>query len=404
MASSEAFDADPQDLGVAVVGFGWMGRVHTQAYSRLRHHYPRSPLTPRLVAVADHVEGRAARAAGQHGFQRFSADWRDLLGDPDIQAVSITTPNFTHREIGAAFAAAGKHIWIEKPVGVTADDARHVAASVSDTGVQATVGFNYRNVPAISAARELITTGGIGDVTHGSVRMLGDYAADPAGAFTWRYELLRAGHGVIGDLASHAVDLIHFLLGDVSELVADGAIFVPQRRSPTSATTGHSRAEDGELVDVENEDWSSAILRLSSGVRVTLEASRVAVGHQNDYGIRIHGTRGAVEWDFRRMGELLVARGDASQDLPFANLFVGPGSGDFAAFQPGGAIAMGFDDLKVIEADTFLRSIRENRPIGATITDALAAARVLDAIAESAASRRWVRLSEAVPAAAAVMR
>jgi predicted dehydrogenase len=398
MASSRAFDADPQDLGVAVVGFGWMGRVHTQAYSRLRHHYPRSPLTPRLVAVADHVAGRAAQAAAQYGFQRFSADWRELLDDPHIHAVSITVPNFAHREIGDAFATAGKHIWIEKPVGVTADDARYVAASVRDAGVQATVGFNYRNVPAISAARELITSGEIGDVTHGSIRMLGDYAADPAGAFTWRYELARAGHGVIGDLASHAVDLVHFLLGDVAELVADGAIFVPRRRRPRSATTGDARADDGVLVDVENEDWSSSILRLTSGVRVTLEASRVAVGHQNDYGIRIHGTRGAVEWDFRRMGELLVARGDGSQHFPFANRFVGPGSGDFGAFQPGGAIAMGYDDLKVIEAHTFLRSIRENRPIGATIADALAAARVLDAIVESAACRRWVQLSAPVPA------
>ena len=393
-----SLDANPQDLGVAVVGFGWMGRVHTQAYSRLRHHYPRSPLTPRLVAVADHGEGHAARAAAQYGFQHFSVDWRELLDDPDIEAVSITAPNVEHREIGCAFAAAGKHIWIEKPVGVTADDARHVAASIGDAGVQATVGFNYRNVPAISTARELITSGGIGDVTHGSIHLLGDYAADPAGAFTWRYELGRAGHGVIGDLASHAVDLVHFLLGDVAELVADGAIFVPRRRRPTSMTTAHTRADEGVLVDVENEDWSSSILRLASGVRVTIEVSRVAAGHQNDYGIRIHGTRGAVEWNFRRMGELLVAHGDGSQDLPFANRFVGPGSGEFAAFQPGGAISMGYDDLKVIEAHTFLRSIHENRPIGATIADALAAARVLDAIAESAASGRWVRLSELVPA------
>jgi len=378
-------------IGVAVVGFGWMGRVHTQAYSRLPHHFSvKRPAA--LIAVVDEVADRGATAAARFGFSRSVTDWRRLLDDPTIEAVSITAPNYAHRELGEAFASAGKHIWIEKPVGVTSADARAVQSAVHTAGVQSVVGFNYRNVPAVQEARNLVAAGAIGRVTHASLRMLGDYAADAAGAFTWRYELARAGHGVIGDLASHAIDLIIHLLGDIDEVVADGAIFVPERRRPRAVTTGHARVEDGELVVVENEDWLSAILRLRSGARVTLEASRVAVGHQNDYGLRIHGTRGVIEWDFRRMGELGVAIGDAAQDLPIATTFVGPRVGDFGAFQPGAAIAMGYDDLKVIEAEAFLRSIASGAPAEASIDAAVAVADVLDALADSASRRTWVSI------------
>ena len=379
-------------LGVAVVGFGWMGRVHAQAYARLSHHYADLGVAPRLVAVADEVADRADHVA-RLGFERFTTDWRTLLDDPAIEAVSVTAPNFAHRELGTAFAAAGKHLWIEKPVGVDARDAAAVASAVSAAGVQSTVGFNYRSAPAVHEARRLVQSGELGKVTHASVRMLGDYAADQAGAFTWRYELARAGHGVIGDLASHGVDLVRYLLGEIDEVVADGETFVRERRRPTGSTTGHARSDDGALAPVENEDWTAALLRLRSGARVTLEASRVAVGHQNDYGVRIHGTRGAVEWDFRRMGELSVALGDQSQDLPLAARYVGPEAGEFGAFQPGAANPMSYDDLKVIEAAGFVRSIVTGAPQGPTIDDAVAAARVLDALVESRESRGWVTVA-----------
>src|SRR5690349_11456841 len=153
-------------VGVAVVGFGWMGRVHTQAYARLPHHFPQLPLRPELVTVADEVPGRAEQAADQYGFASATRDWREVAADPRVRAVSITAPNFLHREIGVARAEAGKHIWIEKPVGLTAQDAGAVADAVAQAGVQATVGFNYRNAPAVQAARELIAAGEIGTVTH----------------------------------------------------------------------------------------------------------------------------------------------------------------------------------------------------------------------------------------------
>ncbi|EPJ40288.1 putative oxidoreductase [Streptomyces afghaniensis 772] len=376
-------------LGVAVVGFGWMGRVHTQAYARVRHHYPQLPLVPELATVAEEVPGRAAEAAAQFGFASTTRDWREVVADPRVKAVSITAPNFLHREIGVAMAEAGKHIWIEKPVGLTAEDARAVADAVAEAGVQGAVGFNYRNAPAVEAARELIASGEIGTVTHVRIRLFSDYAAHPEGALTWRYERERGGSGVLGDLASHGADLARHLLGDITSLTADTAIFLPERARPTGATAGHSRASGGELGPVENEDYVNCLLRFASGARGVLEACRVSVGEQNNYGFEVHGTKGAVFWDFRRMNELGISRGTTYQDQAVTTVYVGPGHGEFAAFQPGAANAMGYDDLKVIEAYRFLRSVAEGTPHGATLADAVHSAAALDAMARSASSGAW---------------
>jgi predicted dehydrogenase len=377
-------------LGVAVAGFGWMGRVHAQAYARVLHHFPQLPVAPELVGVADEVPGRADEAAAQFGFTTATRDWRELAADPRVAAVSIAAPNFLHREIGVALARAGKHIWIEKPVGLTADDARAVADAVKAAGVHGAVGFNYRNAPAVAAAREMIAAGELGEVTHVRFRLFSDYAAHPEGALSWRFERERGGSGVLGDLAAHGVDLARYLLGEIDSLVADTAIFLAERARPTGATAGHTRASGGELGPVENEDYVTSLLRFASGARGVLEASRVSVGEQNNYGFEVHGTQGAVFWDFRRMNELGVSTGTAYQDQAVSTVFVGPTHGFYAAFQPGAATAMGYDDLKVIEAYQFLRSIAEGTAHGTTLDDAARSTEALDAMARSVETGGWV--------------
>ena len=375
---------------IGIIGFGWMGRVHAQAYSRLPHHFPNNPAAE-LVAIADEVPGRAEDAARQFGAASAHTDWKALLDDPAIRAVSVTAPNFLHREIGTAVVDSGRHLWIEKPVGLDVDDALAVAHAADARGVQTAVGFNYRNAPAVAAARELIAGGGIGTVTHARFHFLSDYAAHPDGALSWRFQRARGGNGVLGDLASHAVDLVRHLLGEIDAVVADTATFIPQRPMPTGATGGHQLASGGERGDVENEDYVVAQLRLASGARCGVEASRVAVGEQNAYGFEIHGTTGFVAWDFRRIGELRVGTGSTFQDQSVTTRFVGPGDGEYAAFQPGSAMAMGYDELKVIEAQRFLQAIDTGSPVGATIWDAVAAALVLEAITESVRTGSWAR-------------
>jgi predicted dehydrogenase len=257
--------------------------------------------------------------------------------------------------------------------------------------VRTAVGFNYRNAPAVAAARKLIADGELGEITHARFYFLSDYAAHPDGALSWRFQRARGGNGVLGDLASHAVDLVRYLLGEVDSVVADTAIFIPQRPVPTGATSGHQLAAGGRRDQVENEDYVFAQLRLASGARCSVEASRVSVGEQNAYGFEIHGTSGVVGWDFRRIGELRVGTGSTFQDQAVTTRYVGPGDGEYAAFQPGSAMAMGYDELKIIEAQRFLQSIKSGQAVGATIWDAVAAAQVIEAISESVRNGSWAR-------------
>jgi predicted dehydrogenase len=378
-------------LGVAVVGYGWMGRLHAQAYLRVRHHYPALPAV-RLIGVADPEAGRREDAVRRFGFERSVADWRELLGEPAIEAVSVTTPNHRHRQIATAAASSGRHVWVEKPVGLTAADALAVAGAVKTAGVQCCVGFNYRHAPAVSHARELIAGGSLGTVTHARFRLFSDYAGHPQGALSWRFERARGGSGVLGDLASHGVDLIRYLLGEVDEVIADTAVFIGQRPRPEAVGSHYALAEGNPPGEVENEDYLCSMLRTAAGARVVLEASRVAVGDQNNYGLEIHATKGLVRWDFRRMGELEVSAGDTYASQPVTTVFAGPGHGDYAAFQPGAALAMSYDDLKVTEAAGFLASIAGGQPHGATIEDAVASAQVLEAMTQSAQTGCWTRV------------
>lgn len=378
-------------VGVGIVGGGWMGHAHARGYSRLRHHYPDLGLVPRLVAVADPVEDQRRDQVGRYGFEREYADWQDLIADPDVDVVSVTTPTFLHAEVGAAVARAGKHLWIEKPVGLSAQETALVADAVEAAGVAGRVGFNYRLAPAVVRARSLIASGAIGDVTHARVRLLTDYAAHPGGVLSWRFESERGGDGVVGDLLSHGVDLVRYLLGDVDRVVADGSIFIPSRPIATGAGSHYAVAEGGPRGPVENLDHLGCLMRTVSGASVHLEGSRVAVGDQNNYGFEIRGTRGLVAWDFRRLGELAVSSGDDYANQPVTTAYVGPSDGDYGRFQPGAGIAMGYDDLKVIECADLLRAVAGEASSGlaATVGDALAASVVMEALRASADSGAW---------------
>jgi predicted dehydrogenase len=382
---------EPQALRVGIVGFGWMGQVHARAYARLRQHYPDAPLAPVLVAVADNAaDTRLANAVAAYGFSAVHTDWPELLARDDLDLVSITGPNFLHRDVAVAAAKAGKHVWVEKPAGRNANETRQIRDAVRAGGVQSAAGFNYRNVPAVERARQLIGDGRLGAVEHVTIRLLSDYAAHPDAGLTWRFLNEWAGSGVLGDLVSHGIDLGRHLAGEITELVSDRATFIGSRPLVGAAVDRSTRVTGGARGVVENEDYVSVLLRFASGARGVLESSRVAVGEQCTYGVEVHGERGALAWDFRRMGELRVALDQDFNDAAYATVFCGPGDGELGAFQPGSGIPMGFDDLKVMELHRLVQSIATGQPVGATIDDAVRAAELVDAIAQSAERRAWV--------------
>lgn len=383
-----------EQLNLAVIGAGWMGQVHARACQRLPHHFPNLPRV-NVVAVSDPVDAATTDFVNRYGAATVYPDWRDLLTDPQIDIVSVAAPNALHGEIGAAVAAAGKHLWIEKPVGLTAADAMRVRDAIHASGTKAAIGFNYRNVPAVAKAKVLIEQGAIGTLTHARVQLFTDYAAHPGGPLGWRYTLESGGHGVLGDLTSHGVDMIRFLIGDFAELVADTAIFIPDRPATAAGTSHYGFVEitpDTPLGPVENEDYVAALVRTVNDVRVVLESSRTATGDQNNYGFEIHGTQGLLRWDFRRSDELQIATGTDYQSQPTTTMYAGPGDGEYGAFQPGAGIAMGFDDTKVIELAHFVEDILDGGERRATERDAVASAQALEAIVTSAATRAWIPL------------
>lgn len=394
---SDAHDQvdEPRELRVGVVGLGWMGQVHARSLSRLAHHYPGLGIRPRLVVVAEPVhDERTTAAVAGYGFEERTDDWRELVARDDLDLVCVAGPNFIHRDVAVAAATSGKHLWLEKPAGRSLAETREIAAAVEAAGVHSAVGFNYRNAPAVERARALVAGGRIGTVEHTDVRFLADYAAHPDGALSWRFRNEFAGSGVLGDLVCHAADLARYVVGgvvgEIDELVADRATFIPQRPEAVAGAR-HFERGSGALGDVENEDYASALLRFADGSRGVLESSRVAVGEQCTYGIEVHGTAGALAWDFRRMGELRVCLGQDFQDGAWATELMTPSHGELGAFQPGTGIAMSYDDLKVIEAQRLLASIDTGVAVGATIHDAVAAAEVVEAMTTSADERRWVR-------------
>lgn len=381
------------ELRVGIVGLGWMGQVHARALSRLTQHYVDLPLRPRLVAVADTAtDDRLQRSVEAFGIENVLSDWQELVVRDDIDLVCVTGPNFIHRDVAVAAAQAGKHLWVEKPAGRNAAETREIAAAVDAAGVQSAAGFNYRNAPAVEYARELIALGRLGTINHVSIKFLADYAAHPQGALSWRFLNEYSGSGVLGDLVSHAVDLGRYVVGELSELVVDDARFIPRRPEAVGAASHFSRGGDGPLLDVENEDYVAALLRFANGARGMLESSRADVGEQCTYGIQVHGEKGALSWDFRRMGELQVCLDQDYQNASYSTVYMTPGQGEMGAFQPGSGIAMSYDDLKVIEAKRLVDSIADGKPQGATIHDAVAAAEVVDAMLESIAGRKWVTL------------
>lgn len=376
-------------VGIGLVGVGWMGAVHSVAYGRARVHYPDCAGVARLVIAADETVERARHATDELGYERSTTDWHEVLEHPDVDAVSITVPNELHEEVARAAAAVGKHIWIEKPAGRFPSETASIAAAVESAGVRSIVGFNYRHAPAVRHAKHLIDSGVLGSIDHFRSQWVAAYAASPKGVLSWRFRREQAGLGILGDLGSHAVDLAQHLLGPIESVTARTATIVEERPWPSAAGTHFDVVQGGELAPVENEDAVWSIVRFERGVTGTIESSRVAVGPQARYAFEVHGSEGAVAWDFERLNDLSVFLPLASGDRGYARVVMGPQHDPFGHFQPGPGLSMGYDDLKVVEAALFLDSVATGEQAEPGVREALAAAKVVAAMERSSASGVW---------------
>ncbi|MFC8668098.1 Gfo/Idh/MocA family protein [Streptomyces sp. NPDC057199] len=379
-----------REIGVGLISVGWMGKLHSRAYQVLPAVYPELGLKPRLVHAADTAEDRAAHARDVLGYEKSGTDYRAVLDDPDVEVVSICAPNMLHHEIGIAAAKAGKPFWIEKPVGRGAEETAEVAAAARAAGVVTSIGYNYRHAPAVERARQLVAEGRLGRITNVRATFFSGYASEPKGALSWRFKRELAGHGALGDLMSHVVDLVSYVVAPIREVSAlTNTVYTERPILPMGSGTHFAVIEDGEMAQVENDDYTAALVRFHGDAVGTLEASRTIVGPQCGIGFEIYGTDGSLTWNFERMNELRVALDRSGPHQGYTTVLGNGHMGDYASFQPGPGNSMGYDDLKVVEAKKFLAAVAGIEHHNSTIDDAHAVAEVISAAAASAESGAW---------------
>ena len=380
-----------KQIGIGVISLGWMGRLHARSYRSVSERFPELGARARLVAAADPVEEAQRAAVEDLGFERAYADYRELLADPQVEAVSICSPNYLHEEIALAAVEAGKPFWIEKPMGVSAEQARHVARAAADAGLVTAVGFNYRHAPAIEYMRHLVRSGELGRITNVRVWFIADYNSSPRGPLTWRASREKAGAGVVPDLMSHGADLAQYVVGRIASVTAVTDTFITERPIPTKMGIGHSGFEIGDEVGpVENEDYVGMLVRFDGGVIGTMESSRVSVGPRAEYVVEVYGTSGSARWNFERLNELEICPVlDGGASHGYTRAMAGPQWGQWQRFQPAIGTSMGFDDMKAIEAAQFIESILTGKQVAPSAADAWCAAEVDEAVVASAADGQW---------------
>jgi predicted dehydrogenase len=371
------------ELGIGIIGTGFMGKAHAFAYRAALAAFPDIPV-PRLEMIADVNQTLASKAAHQYGFARSSADWRALVNDPRIDVVSITTPNTLHKEMALAAIAAGKHVHCEKPLSPSLADSLVMVEAAEKAGVATQVGFNYIKNPLLKQARDMIAAGELGEITGFRGIHAEDYMHDPESPYSWRIDPV-GGPGVIADLGSHIIGMARFLLGPIAEVSADVRTVVKSRPVSRGAT---------ERKDVLVDDVARILVNFGRGCGGTIEANWIATGRKMQLGFEISGDKGSLVFTQERLNELLFYRagGDAKTN-GYMKIESGPQHPPYGEFCIAGGHQLGFNDLKTIEMGEFLRAIGRGERSTPDFREAYEIQKVVDAAIASSKARGWVSIA-----------
>jgi predicted dehydrogenase len=372
---------------VGIVGHGFMGDAHSQAWRTAGHVFD-LPMRPVMAALCGRDGAAAAAAAARHGWAAVETDWRSLIARDDVHLVDVCTPGDRHAEIAIAALRAGKHVLCEKPLANSVAQAQaqamaQAAAQARERGARSMVGFNYRRVPALALARRLVADGRIGELRHVRAAYLQDWLADPAAPLTWRLQRERAGSGALSDLGSHIVDIAEFLTGDrLTGVAGISRTFVTERPLPAAAGQGTGA--------VTVDDAVVFVARSASGAAASFEATRCATGRKNALRIELNGDRGSIAFDLERLNELEVYESAGDDTAGFRRVLVTePGHPYLSAWWPPGHI-LGWEHTFTHQVRDLVVAIAEGTDPEPSFDDGLRVQRILGAVADSADNQsRW---------------
>lgn len=384
MAGAKAEREAPK-IGIGMLGYAFMGKAHTNALKKIPYMMYPPPAVPELVAICGRNEDAVAEAARRYGYRKYYTDWRQMLEDDEVQVLDNGAPNNMHHDPAIVAAQAGKHVICEKPLGRTPEESKAMLEAVQKAGVKHMVAFNYRFVPAIRLARDLIASGKLGRIYHYRAVYLQEWIMPHYNMpMIWRLKRETAGSGALGDLGTHIIDLARYLVGEIDSVAAMTRTFIKERPNP-----------DGSMGTVDVDDAFAAAISFENGALGTLETTRFAAGRKNHQVIEINGEKGSLTFNLERLNELNVFWVDQEpkETQGFTNVLVSePYHPWWSNWWPQGHM-IGWEHTFVHELTHFLDCIVNDKdvaPHGATFEDGYRADCVVAAILESAATKRQV--------------
>lgn len=377
-----------KELRVGMIGYGFMGRAHSNAYAKVNHFFD-LPYQAVLKAACARDAGKAQAFADQWGYESIETDWRKLIERKDIDAIDICTPNNLHKEIAIAAAEAGKMILCEKPLAMNAQEGEEMVAAIEKAGVANTVWYNYRRVPAVTLAKQLIDEGRLGRIFHYRANFLQDWtiSADvpQGGAGLWRLDAAAAGSGVTGDLLAHCIDTALWLNGSMSDVTAMTETFIKEREHTLT----------GKKQEVTIDDACAFMTHFKNGSLGLFESTRYARGHKALYTFEINGEHASIQWDLHDLHRLnYFDHNDESRIRGWHSIHVTDGDMPYMDkwWVPG--LAIGYEHSFVHQVADFIENLGKGQSTSPTFRDALETQYVCDAVLDSAKSKQWTKVGK----------
>ena len=383
-------------LRVGMVGYGFMGKAHSNAWRQVSHFFPlKAHVELHTVCGRETAGVQAARA--QLGWQYATTDWREVIESPLIDIVDICTPNDSHAEIAIAAAKAGKHVLCEKPLALNVKQATAMLAAVQKARAVHMVCHNYRRVPAIALARKMIGEGVIGEIYHFRARYAQDWLMDPEYPLKWRLQSGLSGSGAHGDINVHIIDLARYLVGEFKEVCGLMNTFIKER--PLTGGTSKPQTQTVRAIEkkgrVTVDDAALFIGRFANGALANLEATRIAAGRKNHLTLEINGAKGSLFFDMEDMNRLKFFNNDDPKDRQgFRDIVVTQPNGihPYIAHWWGSGHVLGYEHSFVHTVADFINACVEGKPVQPTFEDGLRNQQVLEAVELSVKKGQWVKV------------